>query len=233
MGLPGGGIRRREDQVKNSMESSATACEQPGLSQAPAWKHSGVQGTPGCPFHHLFLQGTADPFVLGIQGYTQTWFLISLLTFSLSLSPWFVDHSPPPPISPLPSSILAGPCSHCALSVSHALNVILFVFANTGEPWALALALMASALAQTLLTAATFQESQPSQPGCSSRILPEPSEWRSRGNSTLSSLQLLSSSRSHSLCRHRLPLAPAVGWILTRGGTCARCHALQNQPPEA
>lgn len=96
MGLPSGEVRRKEDQVKNGMESSETPCEEPELSQAPAWKHTGVQGAQGCPFHHLSLQCTADPFVLGIQRYTQTWFLITLLTFSLSQSPWFLHHPPLP-----------------------------------------------------------------------------------------------------------------------------------------
>lgn len=85
MELPSGGMRRREDQVKNGMESSETPCEEPELSQALAWKQRGVQGARGCPFHHLFLQCIADLFVLGIQRYTQTWFLITLLSFSLCL----------------------------------------------------------------------------------------------------------------------------------------------------
>lgn len=86
----------REGRVKNSMESSETPCEEAELSQAPACEHSGVQGARGCPFRHLFLQCTADPFVLGIPRCTQPCFLIALLTFSLSQPPWFLDHHPLP-----------------------------------------------------------------------------------------------------------------------------------------
>lgn len=85
MGLLGGGVRQREDQVKNGMETSETPCEEPELSQAPAWKHRGVQGARGCPFHHLFLQCTADPFVLAIQTHTQTWFPVNLFPLTVSL----------------------------------------------------------------------------------------------------------------------------------------------------
>lgn len=80
--------------MKNGMESSETPCEEPELSQAPAWKHRGVQGARGCSFHHLFLQCTVDPFVLGIQRYTQTWFLITLSTFPSHSLPGFLTTSP-------------------------------------------------------------------------------------------------------------------------------------------
>lgn len=44
MGLPGREVTRREDQVWDAMESSEPSCEKSELSQAPAWKHRGVQG---------------------------------------------------------------------------------------------------------------------------------------------------------------------------------------------
>lgn len=109
-----------KERVRNGMESSESPCEEPELSQAPACKHRGAQGARGCPFRHLFLQCTADPFVPGAPGCTQPCFLIALLTFSLSQPP-LVSGSPPPPISSLSSSILTRPSSGCDLLISRVL----------------------------------------------------------------------------------------------------------------
>lgn len=185
MGLPGGGVRRREDQVKNGMESPEIPCEEPELSQAPAWKHRGVQGAPGCPFHHLFLQCTADPFVLGVQRYTQTWFLILLLTFSLSQSPWFLDHHPLPSVLTHFSwtiqslSSVTLPCPGC-------YRLCLCYHWGTLGP---GICLDGRSFGRDLAKRGHISVSQPSQPGCSARTLPQPNERRSRGNSTLPSLQ--------------------------------------------